>query len=229
VRRRPFLRGAGVAVFALLVAFPAAAQEASPAAAAPDLTVDPALCTNEPRPLEEFLAAVGSPAPRGAGEESSVSRAAEPGTGVTLPEGQPADADQVAGVTDTIYGFFACNNAGDTLRAISRLTDDFVASQIGLSFYDEDFIELLQASPVPVAESDQTLLFGIRDVTTYPDGRVGALIDYFSPAAPTESELGYETDLFIFEQVASGAWHLDEVVENLEALYPPSFPGLVAH
>jgi hypothetical protein len=220
------LQGAGAAALALLIALPTAAQDASAVPAVPDLSVDPDLCTNEPRPLEEFLAVVGSPAPRGAGEESSVGRAANP-EAVTLPDGEPASADQVAGVTDTIYGFFACNNAGDTLRAISRLTDDFVASQIGLSFYDEDFVELLQASPVPVPESDQTLLFGIRDVTAYPDGRVGALIDYFSPAAPTETELGYETDLFVFQQQDGGAWHLDEVIENLEAQYPPSFPGLV--
>jgi hypothetical protein len=197
----------------------AVAQTASPNYDTPDADE----CTVEPRPIEELMAVVGSPPPAGSGEENSAARAASPAPFV-LPEGEPADEATVAAVTATIRGFFACMNAGEGLRGMAQLTDEFIQQQIGFQVYDADTIAYLHASPVPLPEEQQVRLFGIREVTVHADGRVGALIDYFGPAAPPESPLGWETDLMIFEQQPDGAWHLDESIENLEGQHPPDVP-----
>jgi hypothetical protein len=68
-------------------------------------------------------------------------------------------------------------------------------------------------------------------VTVYPDGRVGALVDYFSvpgPNSPPDSAEGFETDLMIFELQPDGRWYLDEVIENLEGQYGPDVTGTPA-
>jgi hypothetical protein len=197
----------------------AVAQTASPTVDSPN----PEECTTEPLAIEELLVVVGSPPPAGAGEENSAGRAASP-VPFTLPEGEPADDATVAGVTATIRILFACMNAGHALRGMSQLTDEFIQQQVGFQVYDEDTLAFLQASPAPRPEEQQVLLFGIREVTVHADGRAGVLVDYHDPAAPPESTVGFETDLWIFEQQPDGAWHLDESIENLEGQHPPDVP-----
>jgi hypothetical protein len=192
----------------------------------PSPTVDspnPEECTDEPRSIDDLMLVVGSPPPAGSGEENSAARAASPEP-FELLDGEPADEETVAGVTETIRQLFACMNAGEALRGMSRVTDEFIRTQVGYQVYDEDTVAFLQASPVPLPEEQQVQLHGIREITRHADGRVGALVDYFGPAAPPESPLGWETDLFIFEQQADGEWHLDESIENLEGQHPPEVP-----
>jgi hypothetical protein len=186
-------------------------------------TPNPEECTAEPRSIDDLLLVVGSPPPAGSGEDNSAARAASPEP-FDLPAGEPADEETVAGVTATIRQIFACQNAGEALRGMSRVTDEFIRTQVGYQVYDEDTLAFLQASPVPLSEEQQVQLHGIREITRHADGRVGALVDYFAPAAPPESPLGWETDLWIFEQQPDGEWHLDESIENLEGQYPPDVP-----
>jgi hypothetical protein len=188
-------------------------------------TPNPEECTVEPRSIDELLVVVGSPPPAGSGEQNSAARAASPEP-FELPAGEPADAQTVAGVTETVRQLFACMNAGAPLRGMSRVTDEFIQTQVGYQVYDEDTLASFQASPMPRPEEQQVQLLGVREVTLHADGRVGALIDYFDPAAAIESALGFETDLFVFEQQSDGAWHLDESIENLEGQHPPEVPPI---
>jgi hypothetical protein len=204
-------------LFALIVARPVAAQEATPAV---DLSPNPEECTVEPRILEDLQALVGTPAPEGAGEATMIALAASP-VPFELPTGEPADEATIAAITAVLRQQFACYNAGEGLRGLALLTDDFIISQVGLAVFDEDLIAFLIAEPVPLPEEQQTQLLGVREVTLYTDGRVGALVDYFGPTSPPDSLTGFETDLNIYEQQPDGRWLLDEVVENLEGQHGP--------
>jgi hypothetical protein len=58
-------------------------------------------------------------------------------------------------------------NAGEGLRGMAQLTDEFIQQQIGFQVYDADTIAYLHASPVPLPEEQQVRLFGIREVTVH--------------------------------------------------------------
>jgi len=192
------------------------AQDATPTA---DLSPNPEECTVERRTVEELQAIYGDPAAEGAGEATSLAMNATPGV-TELPVGTPADEATVEAVTTVIRQQFACFNAGDYLAGFTNVTDDFLISQVGLSLFDEDFVATLESEPTPLAEEDQTQLLDVRDVVVYEDGRVGALVDYRAGTGPEEGIEGFETDLWIFENV-DGAWRLDEVFQNLEGLFGP--------
>ena len=218
--RRPslFVSVLAVAVLALVAfpaAGPAAAQEATP-----DTSPNPEECVVAPRALEDLRALVGTPAPRGAGEATEIARASPP-TAVELPVGEPADAATAEAITRAVRRQIACFNAGDFLRGFAGTTDEFVAAQVDVALFDEEFVAVLVGTPQPLAEDQQTQLLGVRDATVYPDGRAGALVDYFGPTSPPDSLTGQETDLWIFEQV-DGEWLLDEVVPNLEGRHGPA-------
>jgi len=92
--------------------------------------------------------------------------------------------------------------------------------------FDEEIVAATEAEPVALAEEDKTQMLGVREVTVYEDGRVGALVDYFGPTSPP-AEGPLETDLWIFENV-DGVWLLDEVVENLESTHGPDMTATPA-
>ena len=64
-------------------------------------------------------------------------------------------------------------------------------------------------------EDQQTQLFDTREFTRYPDGRVGVLVYYKTPAPQQTGTDGPEIDLWIFEEV-DGRWLLDESIDDLE-------------
>jgi hypothetical protein len=192
------------------------AQEASPTA---DLSPNPEECTREARTVEELQAIYGEPVEEGAGEATSLAMNATPAV-TELPAGTPADEATVEAVTAQIRQQFACFNAGDHLRGFAGVTDEFLVSQVGLALFDEDFVAMLEAEPVPLSELEQTQFLGARDIVVYEDGRVGALVDYMAGMGPVEGIEGFETDLWIFENV-DGTWLLDEVHQNLEGLFGP--------
>jgi hypothetical protein len=192
------------------------AQEASPTA---DLSPNADECTREPRTVEELQAVYGEPVEEGAGEATSLAMQATPAI-LELPVGTPADDATVEAVTLVIRQQFACFNAGDHLRGLAGVTDEFLVSQVGLALFDKDFVAMLESEPVALPEEDQTQLLDVRDVVVYEDGRVGALVDYMAGMGPTEGIEGFETDLWIFENV-DGVWLLDESHQNLEGLFGP--------
>jgi hypothetical protein len=210
------------APLALGLVLTTAAQDGTPVV---DLSPNPEECTLTPRTIEELQALHGTPAAEGAGEATSAALEATPVT-FTLPAGTPADAATVEAVTAAVRAGIACYNAGDYLASFGGTTDEFILAQVGLSLFDADFVAAMQAEPVPLPEDQQTQLLGIREVTIYADGRVGALVDYFGPTSPPASGT-VETDLWIYENV-DGAWLLDEVVENLEARYGPDMTATPA-
>jgi hypothetical protein len=194
----------------------AKAQDATPTV---DLSPNADECTIEPRSLADLQAMVGTPPAAGSGEATDVALAATPVT-AELPSGVPADTATVEAVTKAIRRNFACYNAGNGLAGLAGLTDEYVIKLIGLAVFDEDTVGILSASPVPLSEDKQTVLYDVRDVLVYPDGRVGALVDYYGPTSPPDSATGLETDLFIFKEV-DGVWLLDDAIQNLEGEYGP--------
>ena len=206
VRSLPLL----VAVVCSLVALqPAVAQDDSP---------NPEECTHEQPMIEDLQELYGTPHPEGAGEATSIVQATP--EGFEMPAGEPADEATTAEIVTAIRVLTACHNAGDYLAGFSGLTDEFIVVQVGNALFDEDFVAAMEASPVALAEEQQTVILDIEEVIVLEDGRVAALFHYHSPTPQAEGIDGVETDLFIFENV-DGAWLLDEVVENLEATHGP--------
>jgi hypothetical protein len=175
-------------------------------------------CTLAPRTIEEMQELHGEPAPEGEGERVSIIQATP--VDFALPEGEPADEQTVAEVTAAVRNITACHNAGDFLAGMGGLTDEFIVTQVGKSLFDEDFVAAMTATPVALAEEDQTVILDIREVTVLADGRVAVLFDYTSPTPHEEGINGVETDLFIFENV-DGTWLLDEAIENVEGTHGP--------
>lgn len=194
------------------------AQDATPAV---DDSPNPDECVVDGlRSVEELQAIYGTPAAEGAGEATSLAEQATPEV-ATLPTGEPADAATVDAITARVRISFACYNAGNHLAGFALVTDEFLVSQVGLALFDADFVATLEADPVALTEDQQTEMIGVREVTVYADGRVGALVDY-KGHYPSEAEGigGLETDLWIFKNV-NGVWLLDESIQNLEGLYGP--------
>ena len=216
--RRLSVVGTSLAVAALLslvLATAALAQDATPST---DMSPNPELCVVEPRPIEELQAIYGTPHPEGAGEAVSALEATP--EAFALPIGTPADEATVAAITAAVEQLTACYNAGHFLAGLSLVTDEFLVIQVGLSLFDEDFVATMTASPVALAEEDQTVLLDVREVLVLEDGRVAALVDYMSPTPQPEGIDGLETDLFIFENV-EGVWLLDESIQNVEGTHGP--------
>lgn len=203
-------------LFGLSIGLQGSAQDATPTA---DPSPNGDECALEPRTIDELQAVYGDPHPAGSGEATSVAMHATPAIDA-LPVGEPADEETVAAITAAVRHQFACFNGGDHLRGLSGVTDEFLQNQVGQALFDEDFVALLENEPVALPEDEQTHLLGIRDVTAYEDGRVGALVDFRAGFGPEEGINGFETDLWIFENV-DGTWLLDESFENLEATHAP--------
>ena len=169
------------------------------------LTPDPALCTVEPRDIDELLdlwfPVEGTPAAAVAAvvEESP--------TEVTVPLGQPADDEEISAIYATVHEVFSCFEAGDFGRAIALFTDD-----LALEFTPdpgqtrEDVTAFLEAEPGPQTEIS-SLIIAISDVMVLEDGRVGAFVVDRCPQ-------GDATAYVIFEQEQDGdRWLVDEVIE----------------
>ena len=180
----------------------ALAQDATPAAQAFPMTPDPAECTVEPRPVEEFVAIAAAATP--------VAAAAARRETVEVPVGPLADADTVAGVTATVREVFACFNAGDIRRAFSLLTDEAIRG-----FAEEDPIPaeelrgFLGATPAAVPAAGRSTILAVTDVVLLADGRVGALVASTDPLAEEEET----TTVHLTFERADGRWLVDDFVE----------------
>lgn len=184
---------------------PAAAQEGTPAAVTFPISPDAVECTVEARPLADFerlLLATPQADPAAA--------AASP-TPFVIPEGEPADAATVSGVTTTLIEMYACFQAGDTRRFHALFTDEGLQRAFPPGMVTQEFIdEFFAASPVPVEDPDQRAsILAIEDVTLLPDGRVGALVHSDEPDFG-----GLWTVYWIFVEVGN-RFLVDDVIHDL--------------
>ena len=203
-------------IFALLTLSagnPAAAQEA----AGLPVTPDPAECTAEPVALDELLALTGATpipgAPSGGMEEET---AATP-EAFTLPEGAPADDETVAAVTASLREALACLNTGNFLTAFAFFSEDFQRRDLEEFPITEADVAFFEATPEALPAEMHASLLAVREARMLEDGRVGALVETIFP----DEAPGPQVDFIIFVQ-EDGRWLLDEIIEDLEAQYPPT-------
>ena len=111
-----------------------------------------------------------------------------------LPKGEPADSETVAAILALQLEYAACLNAGEFARAAALFTPGERRNFLIL-VEDPAFSEFF-ASPVPLPEEMRIPSVAVRGVRVFPDGRVGALVDW-----------GPETNFRIHERVG-GQWRL---------------------
>lgn len=96
-----------------------------------------------------------------------------------LPPGIPADAETIAAITDLELEFVACLNAGELRRAAALLTGDLQAIFLAYAEAPELVGDRL-APPSPMPKDERIPYVIARDVRRFPDGRVGAVVDWGS-------------------------------------------------
>lgn len=127
------------------------------------VTSDPATCTVEPRDL-----------PLWDGTPAAVQNVSQPDPA----QGESADDATIRGITSTIVESTACANAGQPLRVLALVTDDFLARQfVGEGAADVTESGALLERPEPTPEpADFLTVVAIENVTSYPDGTIGAVV-----------------------------------------------------
>jgi hypothetical protein len=180
--------------FALLLSFPAMAQQGTPISGRE--VPDPALCTVAPRPAD-FLSQT----------PVAATPAATPATpqAVVEPEGEAADAATVAEISDVVRQFYACLNSGDTLRTLALMTDQ--AATRFLALRPDLSIPPTNATPGPAPLESQIAIVSLTDVKVLPDGRVFAFVTQDDPAHPPD---GPEPVFFYFRQ-QDDHWLIDDI------------------
>ncbi len=193
-----------IAVMVLLAAGgpdAAAAQDAAPAPY--PVAPDPAECTVAPRPIEEVVAVVGTPA---AGAAAPAAASPEP---FVIPPGEPADAETAEAAVATLRQVFACANAGDVLRVSALFTDDYVRTFFAGSPITPEVEAFLSAPPQPLPADQRRVIVRVGAAQRLADGRVGVPIVLDEPSDPRTEEPDYA----ILELVG-GRWLVDEIHED---------------
>ena len=127
-------------------------------------------------------------------------------TPFVAPEGESADAETVAGVTETAEELFACYNANDLLRVFALFTDDYLQRSFAAEGMTEEALGFFAATPEARAPEERESI-SVRDVRVLPDGRVGAFLAGRNP----EGDPADFTDFTIFVE-AEGRYLIDDVV-----------------
>lgn len=148
---------------AVAVCLLGAVQAVGSAQGSPPAPIDPAECVAEPRALPLWDATPPALA---------TSEQPDPETG------EPADEATIRGITGTIEDSTACANAGQPLRVLALVTDDFLARQfIGDGAADVTEVGARLERPEPPPDPTEYLgIVAIEDVVLYPDGSVGAVV-----------------------------------------------------
>jgi hypothetical protein len=209
------------ALAAAMVARPVAAQETTPAAAG---------CEVVPRTVAEIVAAGDAATPvavfdlPGAATPASqpvpAAEPAGPGTPleIELPEGEPAPDETVAGMRATMEAFLACANAGDVLRTLALVTDDYIVDSFGRGALTAENIADYAAEPRPVPTAQQRAVAAVREARVLPGGRVAALVDLAATGGPVPGEV--RTDFIVFVPTADGY-----AIDSIQAGLPPETFG----
>jgi hypothetical protein len=190
-----------------LIAIPAAAETATPAAF--PVAPDPADCVTAPVAVETIGAMLATP---------SASSPASPAP-FTLPDGEPADPQTAGEVASVLHQVFACTNAGDLLRVYAFFTDDFVRDFFAGTSFTADVAAFLTAPPQPLPPDQQRIIRDIGPVLLLADGRAGALIILDEPDDPRQEE----PDFVILRQVGD-SWLVDEIHEDPVRATPVTAP-----
>lgn len=219
--------GALLALALLVSASLTVAAQATPTGGAMRLPVTPrpAECTVAKPDIDQVLARVHEtpipgpalPATPVMGTQEPV--VATPPPGFTVPQGTPADAATVNGVTAALREIVACLNTGNALAVLPLTTDHFVRHllQIEPVTRPEEQAAEQAGTPPPMPQDEWASLLAVWQVQVLPDGRVGALVARrVGDPPPPAVRVGY----FIFVR-AHGHYLLDEVVDHLEGQYPP--------
>ena len=180
------------------------------------VTPDPTECTAEPVTVEELLALAGATPVPGTPGANMEETAATPGA-VTLPAGEPADEETVAAVTASLREALACLNTGNFLTAFAFFSDDFQRRDLQELPITEADVAFLEATPEALPAELHASLLAVREARALEDGRVGALVETIFPEEGPEPQV----DFIIFVQ-EEGRWLIDEIIEDLEAQYPPT-------
>ncbi|MEA2531270.1 MAG: hypothetical protein QOG89_2914 [Thermomicrobiales bacterium] len=181
-----------------------ATAEATPAAVTFPISPDASQCKVQPRPLADFeRLLLSTPQSDAAAPASS--------TPFVVPDGEPADAIAVSGVTATLIELFACYHAGDPRRFHALFTDEGLQRAFPPGMVTQEFVdEFFAASPVP--EDDPALratILAIEDVVVLIDGRVGALLRSDEPEFG-----GLQAVYYIFAKVGD-RYLVDDVIHGL--------------
>jgi hypothetical protein len=186
-----------LALLATLLAVPAAAQDATPTADAPD----PALCTLNPLTRDDLQRIQDAGLPP-----------IEPPTPVAdpfvMPAGEELFTHDKGEVQKDLRRAIACVNTGEPLKALAAYTErwiaNFLTEQGGL---DDDLFAGLQVDRDLQPESYlQILSFG--DAVRLPDDRIAILVTGDDPADTDPPE----QRLFLMAEVRPGRFLIDEVI-----------------
>jgi hypothetical protein len=177
-------------------------QEATPTVpTATPVAVSASDCTVEPRTVAALAEIV---------TVEDIARStpvAEPGP-YTKPQGRPADAETVAGITATIRQLVACVDAGDFMRFLALFDENALrrySASLGLPLDPND--ELLTPNPTT---NTQIALGPIEDVLVLLDGRVSALAHLPNQPSGTNRDSG-GLDLHIIFVRQNDRWLIDEL------------------
>jgi hypothetical protein len=130
--------------------------------------------------------------------------ATEPEPPFAPPEGEPGDAETVAGVTAIVREAIACRNAGDFARSLVFFTPDMLVELFGSpATVDPEVLQGIQEGPRPVPEQRRLRIDAIDAIVTLPDGRVGALVETSTPRRE------FRDYLFFVQDPESGRWLID--------------------
>lgn len=147
----------------------AGAQEATPVAGF--VTPDPAECTVAPRTIDDLKRYIATP--------TAADATPDPAT-FQVPDGEPANDAQIAGVTATVNEVNACANANAFLRMFALYSDGYLARSIPAEDLNPDALVYL-ATPIAPQEPNVRFSYDVRDIVVLDDGRIGALVTTFSP------------------------------------------------
>lgn len=203
----------GLVVLAGLLPATLAAQGATPAAtpdipAATECTIDPL------EPMDLLALAQGG--------VSSDLLEATPIPEASLPDGPPANEEEMEGITATVRELVACANAREPLRLVALLTDDFKIALAGaaLGLQGEAPEDLEARFPVPIALEDiepieEVAMIPVRDGRLLVDGRVAAILE------PTVEGIDQPLAFYVTFELVDGRW----LIDDLTIIEPAEEPG----
>ncbi len=171
---------------------------------ASDLDIpDPALCTIDPVLPASFLPA-GTPTPKPA-----PTPAADVGpNSFPWPQGEPANQEEIEGITRTIREFHACANAGDYPRRLALYTERAIRPQFEALDATgwKSAIDYAATPPAAVPAGERGWIDSIVDVQRLPDGRVGAYVAAIDPVNHP-----HEVNAVVIFAKVGDRWLIDEV------------------